>query len=89
MRRNAASKVGAEEMEHVRIEGSVLLAFERAGLVKLDQLVGNAPRFHVCVDAAFAVWRFCATSARIWPTHVSFAVFVVSESPTTPVADKP
>ena len=25
-------------------------------------------------DTGFAVWRFCATSARAWPTHVVVAV---------------
>ena len=61
-------------MDQVRIEGSVLLVFDCPGLMKLDHLVGNAPSFQLCVDAGFVVWRFCSTSARIWPTHVTFAV---------------
>ena len=65
-----------------------MLAFNRAGLVKLDQLAGNAAGFYVCVDAGFAVWRFCATSARIWPTHITFAIRIL-ESPKRPVAGKP
>ena len=40
----------------------------------LDQFRIDAARFRVRVDAEFAVWRFCAASARIWPTHVTFAV---------------
>jgi len=36
-----------------------LLAFDRAGLVKLDQFAGNAVGFRVWVDGGFA------TSARI------------------------
>ena len=38
-------------MDQVRVEGSVLLAFDRCGIMKLEQFVGNAPRFLVCVDA--------------------------------------
>lgn len=58
-RPRADSKAGAKATDQVRIEGSVLLAFDRAGLVKLDQFAGNAVGFRVWVDGGFA------TSARI------------------------
>ena len=47
IRPRADSKAGSEEMDQVRVEGSVLLAFDRSGLVKLDQLASNAAGFHV------------------------------------------
>ena len=47
MRPLRGQKASAEEMDQVRVEGSVLLAFDRSGFVEFDQLVGNAPRFHV------------------------------------------
>jgi hypothetical protein len=68
------TKASAEEMDQIRVEGSVLLAFDRSGFVEFDQLVGNAPRFHFCVDAEFFGWPFCASSVPTWPTLVVFAV---------------
>jgi hypothetical protein len=62
-------KAGAEEMDQVRVEGSVLLAFDRAGLVKLDQFADDAAGFRGRVDIGFAALRFCLLGARIWPAR--------------------
>ena len=74
LRNNVGTKASAEEVDQIRVEGSVLLAFDCSGFVEFDQLVGNAPRFHVCVDAGFSVWPFCATTVPTWRTRVVFAV---------------
>ncbi len=52
------TKASAEEVDQIRVEGSVLLAFDRSGLVEFDQLVDNAPRFHVCVGAGVFALAF-------------------------------
>ena len=39
------SKAGAEAFDQVRVEGSVVLVFDCAGLVKLDQFAGDAAGF--------------------------------------------
>ena len=63
----ADSKAGAKATDQVRVKGSVLLVFDRACLVKLDQLRGDAGGFRVQVDIGSATWRSCVLSARIWP----------------------
>ena len=45
-----------------------MLAFDRPGLVKANQLRGDATGFRVFV--AFTVWRFCLLNARMWPARV-------------------
>ena len=64
-----------------------MLAFDRADLVKLDQLRSDAACFRVRVDIGFATSRFCLLSARIWPTHI-ISAGMLFESSQTPVAGK-
>ena len=58
-RPHADGKTGAKAMDQVRVEGSVLIVFDRVGLVKLDQFAGRCGGFalNLLVRRFFCVIR--------------------------------
>jgi hypothetical protein len=80
------SKPGAKQTNQVRVGGSVLLVFDRAGLLKANQLRGDATGFRVCL--AFTVWHSCPPAPE-FGLDASFPLSIVSETPGPPLAGQP